>query len=245
MDMFHALAAPFPPEAISWRVGTSNKKKIQRETSNQQAKATKGQVLAYIDARDVMERLDSVCGPAHWQDRYEFHGSRTICYLSIRVGEEWVTKADGAGDSDVEAEKGAISDALKRAAVKWGIGRYIYNLPTPWVDLDEWEHITPASLENLRGILRRSAPASSAIPSPSPGTVASSAGAKVKSTLAERAAALHDALKSAATDQVKLKRTFELGAGLCADLDAKDPERLAEIVALYERLQENPAEVFA
>jgi hypothetical protein len=38
-----------------------------------------------------------------------------------------------AGDSDVEEEKGAISDAFKRAAVKWGIGRYLYDMPTPWV----------------------------------------------------------------------------------------------------------------
>lgn len=49
---------------------------------------------------------------------------------------EWVTKADGAGDSDVEAEKGAISDALKRAAVKWGIGRYLYDLGNIWVDTE-------------------------------------------------------------------------------------------------------------
>lgn len=95
--------------------------------------------LAYIDARDVMERLDAVCGPANWQDRYEFHGARTVCYLSIRIDGEWITKADGAGDSDVEAEKGAISDALKRAAVKWGIGRYLYALDAPWVPCESYE----------------------------------------------------------------------------------------------------------
>lgn len=119
-----ALAAPFPPAEIEWRVGSTTGDK------------SKGMALAYLTARHVMDRLDTVCGFANWQDRYEFHGTRTVCYLSIRIGDEWVTKADGAGDSDVEAEKGAISDALKRAAVKWGIGRYLYDLASPWVEIE-------------------------------------------------------------------------------------------------------------
>jgi hypothetical protein len=119
-----ALHQPFPANEIEWRVGSTSSDK------------TKGLALAYLTARHVMERLDAVCGPENWQDRYEFHGARTVCYLSIRIGDEWVTKADGAGDSDVEAEKGAISDALKRAAVKWGIGRYLYLLGNTWVGIE-------------------------------------------------------------------------------------------------------------
>lgn len=121
-----ALAAPFPPEKVSWRVGSTNKDK------------TSGLALAYISARDVMERLDAVVGPARWQDRYEVHGPKTICYLALQVGPDgaWVTKADGAGDTDVEAAKGSLSDAFKRAAVKWGIGRYLYDVASPWVQLE-------------------------------------------------------------------------------------------------------------
>lgn len=122
-----ALAAEFPRAAVSWRAQSLTKA------------GDKALALAYIDARDVMDRLDTICGASNWQDRYEFHGKRTVCYLSIRIGEEWITKADGAGDSDVEAEKGAISDALKRAAVKWGIGRYLYALSTPWVPCESYE----------------------------------------------------------------------------------------------------------
>lgn len=121
------LSLPFPRDAVSWRAQT-----LSRE-------GTKALALAYIDARDVMDRLDEVCGPANWQDRYEFHGPRTICYLSIRIDGEWITKADGAGDSDVEAEKGAISDALKRSAVKWGIARYLYNMPNVWAQCESYE----------------------------------------------------------------------------------------------------------
>jgi hypothetical protein len=121
------LFADFPREDIHWRAQSLT------------ADGSKAMALAYLDARDVMDRLDQVCGAGNWQDRYEFHGTRTICYLSIRIDGEWITKADGAGDSDVEAEKGAISDALKRAAVKWGIGRYLYDLPAPWVPCEFYE----------------------------------------------------------------------------------------------------------
>ncbi|MGE5500612.1 MAG: Rad52/Rad22 family DNA repair protein [Ignavibacteriales bacterium] len=122
-DMFDKLAEPFPPDAISWRVGSTNGDK------------TKGLALAYLDARDVMDRLDLVCGPAGWQCRYSHANGKTVCDIGIKVGDEWIWKADGAGDTDVEAEKGALSDAFKRAAVRWGIGRYLYGLPSPWVEL--------------------------------------------------------------------------------------------------------------
>lgn len=121
------LKSPFSPGKISWRVGSTT------------ADKKKGMALAYIDARDVMERLDEACGNDGWQDRYEVHGTKTICYLSIKMGGEWITKADGAGDTDVEAEKGSLSDSFKRAAVKWGIGRYLYDIESPWVELDTKE----------------------------------------------------------------------------------------------------------
>jgi len=124
---FEALKAEFPREAISWRSQTLTKD------------GDKALALGYIDARNVMDRLDEVCGPANWKDEYEIHGSKTLCKISIRIDNEWVWKTDGAGDTQVEAEKGSLSDALKRAAVKWGIGRYLYALPAIWVECESYE----------------------------------------------------------------------------------------------------------
>jgi len=143
-EKLNELFAEFPQGAISWRAQSLSPDKKS------------ALALAYIDARDVMDRLDEICGPENWQDRYEFHGPRTVCYLSIRVNDEWVTKADGAGDSDVEAEKGAISDALKRAAVKWGIGRYLYSLKSPWVPCEignngKWRKWTADPWDHVKG----------------------------------------------------------------------------------------------
>lgn len=125
-DVFDMLSAPFPTEAISWRVGSTNGEK------------SKGMALAYIDARDVMDRFDSVVGPANWQSEFVNAGNgATCCRIGIRVGTDWVWKADGAGQTDYEGEKGQFSDALKRAAVSWGVGRYLYDLDSPWVQIEQ------------------------------------------------------------------------------------------------------------
>ena len=103
-----ALKRPF--KNVKWRKGYKN-----------------GKDLVYINARDVMDRLDTVFGVDGWQTKYEYMGDRMICNLSVRFDLEWITKSDGAGDSNIEGEKGGISDSLKRAAVLLGIGRYLYN----------------------------------------------------------------------------------------------------------------------
>lgn len=124
MDL-RKLHAEFPREAVHWRVqGTPYKGRG----------GFAAMALAYIDARDVMDRLDDVCSPENWQTEYtETPSGRVICRIGINTAEGWVWKGDGAGSTQVEGEKGGISDALKRAAVAWGIGRYLYRLDAPWV----------------------------------------------------------------------------------------------------------------
>lgn len=126
-EIFDQLKAEFPRDAISWRAQTVTKD------------GTKAMALAYIDARDVMQRLDDVVGPDGWQCRYPHATGKTVCEIGIRVRDEWIWKADGAGDTDIEAEKGALSDAFKRAAVRWGIGRYLYDLASPWVPCESYK----------------------------------------------------------------------------------------------------------
>jgi hypothetical protein len=121
------LAKPFPPDVVSWRVGATKKDK------------SAGMALAYIDARDVQDRLNEVCSPFGWQCRHEVSGDKRVtCHIGIRDPEtrEWIWKSDGAGESDVEGEKGSYSDSFKRAAVRWGIGRYLYDVQSPWVELE-------------------------------------------------------------------------------------------------------------
>ena len=51
--------------------------------------------------------------------------------------DEWVWREDGAENTDIEAVKGGLSNAMKRAGSALGIGRYLYRLPQQWVRLDE------------------------------------------------------------------------------------------------------------
>ncbi len=87
-----------------------------------------GTQLAYIDARDAMDLLDEVVGPENWQDSYELVGDKIIAGLGIFVGDKWVWKYDTGTESNIEEEKGMFSDAFKRAAVKWGVGRFLYDI---------------------------------------------------------------------------------------------------------------------
>lgn len=84
--------------------------------------------VAYIDARDVMKLLDEVVGPANWQDDYRVVHEQLFAGIGINTKHGWVWKWDTGTESQTEKEKGIVSDSFKRAAVKWGIGRFLYDL---------------------------------------------------------------------------------------------------------------------
>jgi hypothetical protein len=124
-DIFTQLSEPFHPDDIEWRAGATNNDK------------TKALALAYITSRAVMDRLDEVVGPENWRDEYASGpDGGVICGLTLRINGEWITKWDGAENTEFEAIKGGLSDAFKRAGYKWGIGRYLYKLDKQWVFCD-------------------------------------------------------------------------------------------------------------
>jgi hypothetical protein len=121
------LREPFPIHEIKWRIGRASK-----------GGRSWAMILCYIDARAVMDRLDDVLGPENWQDHYTTAPSGgNMCQLTCRIGGEWITKSDAAENTDVEGIKGGISDAFKRAAVKFGPGRYLYSIGTTWAEISD------------------------------------------------------------------------------------------------------------
>lgn len=122
-----ALTAPFPPDAVQWRPIS--------------VKGNKALAGAYVNVRAVMQRLDSVFGVGGWKDSYVItDGGSVVCTLSVKVDGEWVEKTDvGSPSKQSDAGdklKAGFSDALKRAAVKLGIGRYLRRLRGQWCDYD-------------------------------------------------------------------------------------------------------------
>jgi hypothetical protein len=125
---FLKLKEPFFPDELEWKPQSVGK------TSNR----FWVRALAYVTNRAIMDRLDAVIGPEYWKNEYtKGPDGGILCGLSINVGTEWVTKWDGSENTDIEAVKGGLSGAMKRAAVQWGIGRYLYDLEETFGEVSE------------------------------------------------------------------------------------------------------------
>ena len=139
MNIFEQLKEPFAAKDIEWRIS-------RKGVKNGKPWAM---VLAYVTNRAIMERLDKVLAPNNWQNSFENIGGAFLCTLQCRIDNEWISKQDGAQESQVEATKGGISGAMKRAAVQWGIGRYLYDLESGFADIcDNGKHYVGADNKN-------------------------------------------------------------------------------------------------
>ena len=119
------LSAPFSSSDIEWRVSATN------------AEKTKGLAVPYVTNRAIQNRLDDTVGIDGWYNDFRpwKNGSAQLCGISIFFPqlEQCLTKWDGADDSEFESVKGGLSDSMKRAAVEWSIGRYLYGMTQVWV----------------------------------------------------------------------------------------------------------------
>jgi hypothetical protein len=123
-DLLTALKKPFPPTDVYWKPGSLTKDQ------------SRAMAMAYADLRAYQNRLDEVCS-LDWSVTYTGWGERLICHLTIGG----VTRSS-TGEPDMQAEKSEIAgtaaeaQAFKRACSAFGLGRYLYQLPTMWVDYD-------------------------------------------------------------------------------------------------------------
>jgi hypothetical protein len=150
-----ALAAPFDAADVKWKPAVIS--------------GNRALAIPYVDARAIMDRLDEVLGVAGWEDAYEpLPDGSVLCRLRLLIGEQWITKMDVGGKSDQPDEgdksKAAVSDALKRAGVKFGIGRSLARLPQQWCDYDGKKRefartpVLPASYSGPPPPTRKAAP---------------------------------------------------------------------------------------
>ena len=135
------LSEPFPSKDIEWRVQSAGEK-------NNRPWA---RVLAYVTNRAIMDRLDDICGCDGWQNEKPVAGPQggVLSGIKIKCGDEWLTKWDGAENTEFEPVKGGLSGAMKRAAVQWGIGRYLYNLEAGYAEIStNGKHYQPEDKKN-------------------------------------------------------------------------------------------------
>ncbi|MGK9486610.1 Rad52/Rad22 family DNA repair protein [Bacillus tropicus] len=125
-NIMESLQAEFPFEQLGWKVTNTFE--------------SQGRFFAYVapfvDARAIQDRFDEVFGIDNWQVSYEKWGEKaTKCTISVFLNERWISKEDGSEESDYSSVKGGFSNSLKRAAVLWGVGRYLYNIKPTKVEL--------------------------------------------------------------------------------------------------------------
>lgn len=107
------LRRPFTPDAVKWKVQTVF------------GGASGCLIVAYIDARLVIERLNAVI-PDKWGASFRPIDGSKLIWCDLEVDD--VIRSD-VGESTKGMSKDLVSDALKRAAVHFGVGVSIYALP--------------------------------------------------------------------------------------------------------------------
>ncbi len=120
------LSEKFHEQDIEWRIQHKGVKK------NGEPYAL---IVPYITSRAIMKRLDKTVGPSNWKNEYVLSpcGRGYMCKISIYCNGQWVTKSDGAAcveNSKIDMVKTTCSNSFKRAAVQWGVGRYLYDFET-------------------------------------------------------------------------------------------------------------------
>lgn len=124
VDILAELRKPFHPANVTWKPGAVTKDQ------------TKACAMAYANLRAYQNRLDEVAG-MDWSCTYTPWGDRIVCHLTIKG----VTRSS-TGESDSQSERQEIggtameAQAFKRACAMFGLGRYLYELPSAWVEYD-------------------------------------------------------------------------------------------------------------
>lgn len=136
------LSKPFHPSRIIWKPGALTGKK------------DKAMALAYADLRAYQNRLDEVCG-LDWSATYTPWGDRIICHVTINgITRSSTGEPDSASERNENSGSVAEAMAFKRACAMFGLGRYLYNLPSLWVEYDAPnQRFTDKAKIRLQGVI--------------------------------------------------------------------------------------------
>lgn len=114
----------------------------------QSSKNGKTRLLLYIDSRAVVTLLDETVGNMNWTTRFYSVNNYVICELGIWDEDRnmFISKADTGAESNIESQKGLISDAYKRCLARWGVTE-LYTTPEIVVPEVQYEKYHVTNLE--------------------------------------------------------------------------------------------------
>lgn len=142
------LAEPFPDAEIKMRPGAAtydHKPECQGKSCRDTKDPNKHHQFSYVDARAVAQRLDDILTPEGWTFTCNVIPGSDIVKGRLEIGTN-VREDHGYPNSERDEEpiKAATSDALKRCAVLFGIGRHLYE-----------DNRTPAARRTTRNASQR------------------------------------------------------------------------------------------
>ncbi len=139
-EEFPQLSTPFPGRLVRWRVLKVNQEK------------NRALVVPYIEASTIMDRMDEAAGPENWSYDFELLSDGTVKGKLTVLGITRCNRGAISGNnlSAADSAKGDTTDGLKRAAVLFGIGRYLTQVGAAWVPYDPGMRTFAASPETSR-----------------------------------------------------------------------------------------------
>ena len=115
---------------IEFKPLTADQVEVRPTDTKNKGRAT---LLLYQTARCPMEILDETF-PGAWATDYKEVAGNVYCGIGIKVEDEWIWRWNAGTEGNIGEGKSTASDAFKRAATMWGIGRELYNTPKVKID---------------------------------------------------------------------------------------------------------------
>lgn len=115
---------------IEFKPLTADQVEVRPTDTKNKGRAT---LLLYQTARCPMEILDDTF-PGAWATDYKEVAGNVYCGIGIKVEDEWIWRWNAGTEGNIGEGKSTASDAFKRAATMWGIGRELYNTPKVKID---------------------------------------------------------------------------------------------------------------
>ena len=82
-------------------------------------------IKVYDDELDIQTCDNLVDKFEQFENQHELFDVRGMIFTQLNMA-----KSPQIWNTEIEKVKGGLSNSMKRAGVQWGIGRYLYKLPT-------------------------------------------------------------------------------------------------------------------
>lgn len=119
--------------------------RVAREVGQNKDKV---ELFVFKNARVDANILDETVGQFGWACQFQEQSGTLFCGIALKDAEsgQWIWKWDAGAPSNIEQAKGEASDAFKRSAFKWGIGRALYTAPRIIVTGNKYDAFKVASI---------------------------------------------------------------------------------------------------